>query len=93
LHVDKSFVDTFLLCLDGGLQVLQTLVGLGDVGDQGCQLVGARVSPGRSGRQSGRAEQQSDANYRSHGRPAQPRGQPETRAAIGTHHPTRVSYG
>ena len=67
LHVDDRLVDAFLLGLDGGAEVLQLLVGVGDGGDQRAEAVRvARVRrrPGRVSRAARRDQQKRDRRDR-----------------------------
>ena len=66
LHVDDRFVDAFLLGLDGGAEVLELLVGVGDGGDESADDV--RTAGLRDGQGGGR-EQHSDDKRTSSSRP------------------------
>jgi hypothetical protein len=89
--VDHSLVDALLLGLNLRAEVLQTLIGLGDIRDQfrhGVRL-GTRVGvcQPRDTQRHGHAE---------HGRSkatAEPGGQSERRAAAVASHSTWISYG
>ena len=82
LHVDDRLVDALLLGLDGGAEVLQFLVDVGDGGDEGPEAVraaGLRDGQTRSGEQHAGDK----------GNRADPPVQPRSRGARGASHWTR----